>query len=199
MFSGFSVENYRAFSRRQNIEIRPLTLFFGWNSGGKSALVRFLPLLAESVQQAGPPIWLAGDVGRHATWPELVCKASARGSIKFGLSWRDEATVDAEWEIAGDLEGRWQQPESLSVTADGLTSSFSSETLTKDVPGGLVPWGGVDEYPSLVLDALRENLRSLASEVQWISGVRVRPPRVATYGGGAPSTLRPDGGDALTG
>ncbi|HUW80902.1 MAG TPA: ATP-binding protein, partial [Acidocella sp.] len=43
VLTGFSIENYRAFARRQDIDIRPLTLFFGWNSGGKSALVRFLP------------------------------------------------------------------------------------------------------------------------------------------------------------
>src|SRR5690242_17220612 len=33
VLTSFSVENYKAFSRRQKIDIRPLTLFFGWNSG----------------------------------------------------------------------------------------------------------------------------------------------------------------------
>jgi predicted ATPase len=66
MLSRFTVENYRAFARAQAIEVRPLTLFFGWNSGGKSALVRFLPLLAESVRQAGPAIWMHGEVGKSA-------------------------------------------------------------------------------------------------------------------------------------
>ncbi|MBK3434390.1 AAA family ATPase [Pseudomonas sp. CCI1.1] len=60
MLKSFSVENYRSFSRKQDIELRPLTLFFGWNSGGKSALLRFLPLVAESLRTGGSPIWLGG-------------------------------------------------------------------------------------------------------------------------------------------
>lgn len=203
MLSSFSVENYRAFSRRQDIELRPLTLFFGWNSGGKSALVRFLPLIAESILAAGPPIWLAGDVGRQATWPELVCKTTERGSLRFALSWSDADTPDtdtlnAEWEVAGDLEGRWQETKSLSVKLGPLQRSFNDENLAGvRATTGLVPWNGDDEESTTVLKTLEARLRIVASQIQWVSGVRVRPPRVATYGGGAPSTLRSDGGDAV--
>ncbi len=197
MLSAFSVENYRAFSRRQDIEIRPLTLFFGWNSGGKSALIRFLPLLAESIFTAGPPIWLAGDVGRHATWPELVCKTTSRGSLRFALSWSDGNPINAEWEIAGDLEGRWQETKSLSVKSGDLQRSFDDENVVGARTTGLVPWTGDDEDSISTLNLLRSRLRLLSSQIQWVSGVRVRPPRVATYGGGAPSTLRSDGEDAV--
>jgi AAA domain, putative AbiEii toxin, Type IV TA system len=213
LLTAFSVENYRAFSRRQDIDIRPLTLFFGWNSGGKSALVRFLPLLAESIRVAGPPIWLAGDVGRGATWPELVCKATKRPTLRFALRGTvetlqmiemqgasvvptikpsirslDEKPLKAEWEIAGDLGGRWQVITALSLNDE------PAPMPEEDQWAGLIP---PDILQSPTGQELKAALEHLASQVQWISGVRVRPPRIATYGGGASPTLRPDGANAV--
>lgn len=197
MLNSFSIENYRAFARSQNIEIRPLTLFFGWNSGGKSALVRFLPLLAESLQVAGPPIWLSGEVGRRATWPELVCKSTQRANLKFSLEWRNPEPFIANWEISGDMEGRWQETKSLTLINNSVTQIYEQPELECDRWAGLVPkpidaLGHDDSLP-----ILQGKLSALSSQVQWISGVRVRPPRVASYGGGAPTTLAPDGSDAV--
>lgn len=197
LLTSFSVENYRAFPRRQDIDIRPLTLFFGWNSGGKSALVRFLPLLAESIRVAGPPIWLAGDVGRGATWPELVCKSTERGLLRFALRWADMGPLVADWEVGGDLGGRWQETQTLSLTVGSAARSFSVPEVTGAGWAGLVPRSSANENPGSDLQLLKEGLQQLASQVQWISGLRVRPPRLATYGGGAPPTLRPDGSDAV--
>lgn len=202
LLTAFSVENYRAFARRQDIEIRPLTMFFGWNSGGKSALVRFLPLLAESIRVAGPPIWLAGDVGRGATWPELVCKSTERGLLRFGLRWTGTEPLAADWEIGGDLGGRWQEVETLSLTSGASQESFIASDNSPDVAegrwAGLLPHRAAPEGESgKGLRALKAVLDQLASQVQWVSGVRVRPPRLATYGGGASPTLRPDGGNTV--
>ncbi|MEW5546240.1 AAA family ATPase [Pseudomonas soli] len=187
MLNSFSVENYRSFSRNQDIELRPLTLFFGWNSGGKSAMLRFLPLIAESVQVSGPPIWLSGLVGRHATWSSLVSKATGRGTLSFSLTWADG--FHAEWKVSGDLEGRWQEAESTSVNGIGFSSvdvKFS----------GLVPKLDAALQVDEVCE-LKSRLRSFSEQVQWISGVRSRAPRVVTYGGGASKTLQPDGSDAV--
>jgi AAA ATPase domain len=197
MLNSFSVENYRAFARPQNIEIRPLTLFFGWNSGGKSALVRFLPLLSESLQVAGPPIWLSGDVGRRATWPELVCKSTERANLKFSLKWMSPPSLTAEWEIGGDMEGRWQETKSLTLTENARQEIYSQPELEGDRWTGLAPTFDDNSTQEDSLAALRTKLSNFASQVQWISGIRVRPPRVATYGGGAPTTLSSDGSDAV--
>src|SRR5690554_5582166 len=48
----FSIKNYRGFKQPATLTLRPLTLLFGYNSAGKSALARFLPLLSDSVQAA---------------------------------------------------------------------------------------------------------------------------------------------------
>ena len=197
VLTAFSVENYRAFSRAQEVEIRPLTLFFGWNSAGKSALVRFLPLLAESLEIGGPPIWLSGKVGRRATWPELVCKGSQRDTLGFSVTWDGSEPLRADFEVQGDLDGRWQETSQLrvqSATTDLLCARYSGVESQGE-------WDGLLPSPksglASSLGPLRERLSQLRENVQWISGVRVRPPRQVTYGGGAPAQLSADGSDAL--
>lgn len=197
MLTAFSVENYRAFSRVQEVEIRPLTLFFGWNSAGKSALVRFLPLLAESLDVGGPPIWLSGKVGRRATWPELVSKGSQRDTLGFSMTWDGIGALRADFQVQGDLDGRWQETSQLKVSSENseiMCARYSAAESSSEWLGLLPsPSSGLAEG----LAPLRERLSELRKNVQWISGVRVRPPRQVTYGGGAPVKLSADGSDSL--
>ncbi|QJU58371.1 AAA family ATPase [Sphingomonas sp. AP4-R1] len=44
----FQVNNYRAFTA-VSVEVQPLTLLFGYNSAGKSALMRWLPTLRDTI------------------------------------------------------------------------------------------------------------------------------------------------------
>lgn len=205
MLSAFSVENYRAFSRRQDIEIRPLTLFFGRNSAGKSALVRFLPLLAESVQAGGVPIWLGGEIGGQAIWRELVSSATERPSLKFSLTWHQPQSMTAEWEVQGDMDGRWQETQSLSVKSPGVDGVSEVTLERQDLQGhdldggkwvGLLPEDGHGGKLSDEIAGIRRNLAVLAHGVQRIGGVRARPPRTL-HGGGVPATMRSDGADAV--
>ncbi len=196
LLTSFSVENYRAFSRQQNIAIRPLTLFFGWNSGGKSALVRFLPLLAESIRVATLPIWLAGDVGRQATWSELVCKSTKLLLLRFALHWEQMPSLSAEWEVRGELNGGWQAIQSLSTTVGSSQRSFNMLEEERAWTG-LVPCMDANDAAKEDIRHLKMGLDQLATQVQWISGVRVRPPRIALSSGGALPMLRPDGSDAV--
>src|SRR4051812_30930749 len=54
MIRRYTLEHFRAFVSPVEIELRPLTLFFGYNNSGKSALLRGLVALLKS---------LRGDVG----------------------------------------------------------------------------------------------------------------------------------------
>ncbi|VVE18570.1 hypothetical protein PIN31009_03009 [Pandoraea iniqua] len=196
MLTSFSVENYRAFARPQQIDVRPITLFFGWNSGGKSALIRFLPLLAESLEADASPIWLAGTVGRRATWPELVCGATKRLSLNFGLTWNLEGRErSASWEIGGDAEGTYQQINRL--VANGLSGESTFDGMEPRLPrhplNSLIPDFSVNDADKNLLLGLKADLDDFRKQVQWVSGVRARPARFVAYGGGQPSHLSPDG------
>ena len=210
MITSFSVENYRAFAREQKIEIRPITLFFGWNSGGKSALIRFLPLLVESIKANGPPIWLAGDVGRESTWPELVSKATKRSILKFGIGGQNRnANFSIRWEIDGDLSGKWQQKRSISyeevdIASGGKSISFAIDGSDSHVP---IEWQGyadairTDNGNHLnannnLNERIKASLIPLLLDTQWVSGIRVRPDRLVSYCGGNSPLLKSDGSNA---
>lgn len=47
MLTAIEIENFKAFGERQRIELRPITLLFGPNSGGKSSVTHALHYLRE--------------------------------------------------------------------------------------------------------------------------------------------------------
>jgi hypothetical protein len=90
--SSFTVANYRSFLRPTTIELRPLTLLFGYNNSGKSALLRVLPLLADSIgEPRGAPLNLDSAAIRGAAFRDLCCQLSPRRQIDFTLRWDGES------------------------------------------------------------------------------------------------------------
>jgi hypothetical protein len=86
--SSFTVANYRPFVRPTTLELRPLTLLFGYNNSGKSALLRLLPLLADSVgEPKGAPLNLDSAAVRGASFRDLCSQFSARRQLDITLSW----------------------------------------------------------------------------------------------------------------
>lgn len=93
--SGFSLENYKSFYKKAEITIRPLTLFFGYNSAGKSAALRFLSLLADSTNGSGKsPLNLRSEVLKGADFQSLLSKHSSSPRMKVQLNF-DETEVIA--------------------------------------------------------------------------------------------------------
>ena len=92
-----TVAGYRAFARAQRFDIRPITLLFGDNNAGKSALLRVLPLVADSVAPtASGPLDLDSPATRSSTFAELHCKApgSAR-ELVMTFHWDDDEIASA--------------------------------------------------------------------------------------------------------
>jgi predicted ATPase len=79
--SAIELTKWRAFERTQRVELRPLTLFFGWNNSGKSALLRALPIIADSVRSDSiTPLNLAGRAARDASFRDVSWpRARSRG------------------------------------------------------------------------------------------------------------------------
>jgi hypothetical protein len=90
--SSFTVANYRSFLRPTTIELRPLTLLFGYNNSGKSALLRVMPLLADSIGvPRGAPLNLDSGAVRGASFRDLCSQLSPRRQIDFTLNWDGES------------------------------------------------------------------------------------------------------------
>lgn len=187
MLTSFSVENYRAFATEQRIALKPITLFFGWNSGGKSSLLRFLPLLSESIQAKSRPIWLSGEVGRRASWADLVCKGTENDQLRFSLEWEDENLSKAEWSISGDLSGAWQEIRDFKI------NNNSKELHLIEFEGLCPSRKELNIYKEIELNL---KLRSISREVQWLQGLRRKTDRFTQYGGGTTHLIKSDGSDA---
>lgn len=216
-------ERYRCFYERTALELRPLTLLYGRNNVGKSALLRLLPLLGASVEE-------------RSTVPLDVGHPAARGISMPGLLWRGPTAADAEtgmdlaieWDLAANVrrveyqidfsrEHGWAyvrrirtwsshdaEPE-LDASRVPTRQDVEPTRLQYQVQGqpdpielpfaGLRPVPGSLPYPSLA--AVADQLTELRGAVQWIQALRSAPQRLLPIRGGAPHVLRPDGSDAL--
>ncbi|OQY48068.1 MAG: hypothetical protein B6247_25630 [Candidatus Parabeggiatoa sp. nov. 2] len=63
--TALSFENYKAFSKRESIEVRPLTILIGRNNAGKSAISRLPLLIARALSDSRGD--LNGDKARRLT------------------------------------------------------------------------------------------------------------------------------------
>ncbi|WP_369642595.1 AAA family ATPase [Acidovorax sp. A79] len=177
MISSFEVRNYKGFRDHQIVELSPLTLLYGENSSGKSALLRLLPWIAESMADDRPGPILDGAVGKEALWSDLAHISAPRHPVEVAINWQSGhratwmfrggqlpgscelkslhlETRDRHWNLEDDGDGSWQ----------GQISGVS----------GLLP--SVDEAIWLAnVDCLRYDFRL---EVQWLQGIRAPVPRV---------------------
>lgn len=177
LIGSFYVKNYKGFRDRQVVDLAPLTLLYGENSTGKSALLRLLPWMSESMSDLRPGPVLDGAVGREALWSDLVHIGSPRHPIEVTVVW--QAGHKATWEFrGGSLPGSC---ELKSITLEGIDKKWALEddgdgTWQGRVPGvdGMLP--SVDE--AKWVEAIDVSRREFKLDVQWLQGIRAAVPRV---------------------
>jgi predicted ATPase len=218
--SAIHVRNYRSFSEPQSLELRPLTLLYGGNSAGKSALVRLLPLLADSVgTDEGGPLNLASAAARGSTYEGLRWKGetadNASSEMVLTFEWRG-GPADSRIDMALDWERSWKRliVQRFSLLHGGqlllsgewrfraeeqgaaaLTYALDAEGVHSEKPvlfRGLVPESeGIPAALSLIL---RERLLGLRRSVQWL-GSRQLAARSFPRPTAPAWAMRPDGSD----
>lgn len=190
----FRVRRYRAFSKEVAFEVRPLTLLFGYNSAGKSALLRALPLVAESIRWSDGPLALTGDAARGASFGDLRSRWSAVGGprIGFGLEWDDDTHVDVE--IVHHASSQREVIDALQVRAPGGHSTTYESDLTDERAPDISPYRSGDErgiiefagwLPQRVegfssdtaLSEAGRRLRDFSQSVHWLGSMRSQLPR----------------------
>lgn len=181
MLRSFRVEKYRAFARGAEVELRPLTLFFGFNSSGKSALVRFLPMLAEALEEGRSPLPLSREVLRRARYPEVACRMS--GGREVGWALRDEGDVELLVTVRGDTRGHAVDSLALRVGGAAVRQEDGPEPAALDA---WAPRGWAELGPML----------TTVRRVQWLRGLRALPERWMPLPVGLPDRMRSTGEDA---
>lgn len=217
VLTGISAVGYRSFSQPLDIELRPLTLLYGRNNAGKSAILRLLPIIKASIaEEASSPFDIAAVAGSGASFLDAICQRSDHKRIELTLRWtEDEKTgktrrdrFQLKW--IDELDQVVVSQLSIFGPDDRLELQIVAEPYPDQEdyrqtcegddcpiirPGfvGLVPASDTDNE---VLDALRERLIGLRRGIQWLKSVRARWDRLVTKSGSHHRALEPDGSNA---
>lgn len=116
-----SVNNYRGFAEVATLELRPLTLVYGANSAGKSALLRAAPLLSDIFAAGGrSPLSLSSAATRGARFNDLRSRLTNSPWIEFGFGWTDaQGDIGLEFRLRNIPEHRQQLLERYSLHQSG--------------------------------------------------------------------------------
>lgn len=216
--AAIELTRWRAFERTQRIELRPLTLFFGWNNSGKSALLRALPILADSASPlAASPLHLKGSAARGASFRDVSWRAERKG-MKIALEWSGEDGGRYEVELMLD-DTRVEQPfirvvrfawkptrgEQIDGTwtladANGQGAVFRfGPSLRTEAPvrfRGLAPASRNEDVAAAITPAVRQ-IQSLEQTVQWLASVRRVPFEPVRIQEASPIEIAHDGSDVF--
>jgi hypothetical protein len=190
----FELARYRGFRDSQRLPLSRLTLVYGENNSGKSALVRIPPLLAGSRTIGRPGLDLDAPVLRRAGFREvqwrglLPTEADPDLILGIGLSdgptwrwtfrWLDQRSIAVIQRIEIDV-----QEEKAAFDLLDLVGQYPKDAEyggpagpTRLVFDGLVPRVGA----SALVDRHRDGLNAALDGVAWLGAMRQGPTREGT-------------------
>jgi len=102
--NSFRIKNIKSFADSGNIAIKPITILVGQNSCGKSSLLRFPAVLAQTASYVGsnPPISFFGENVDYGNFEDVVFGKKGN-EIAFSLSYKVDITGNTR--ISSDLSG----------------------------------------------------------------------------------------------
>lgn len=191
------VRKYRGFRDETTLELRRVTLLFGWNNGGKSALARILPLVAESLGGSGPRALPPGfnldsPVLRGAGFRQLVW--SGPPDNENHVLEVELASAELQLHVAIGWSTDWRVPVIERFSATHGTSRLDAEWAPRrderdspmrsyDTGGAIVPLafdGLLASSRSQLLawlNSMNAALVEMMRNVSWLGSVRVGPTR----------------------
>lgn len=196
MIKAIALQRYRGFVDEAVLELAPVTLLFGRNSAGKSALLRALPLMAASAGPTRPnrtgPLALEHNAAMGASYDEVRSSLSP-SNLVVGLSWGEPDALEVEYHIRDitDLSRTGQVIETFEVrTAQrGLETRIDLDLVQHPVEGedghlrfqGIrpIPTGELSPETVGMLQKLQAALDRFESSVDWLGPLRAPIPRRA--------------------
>ena len=213
--ASITLQNYRSFAAPVALQLRAITLLFGVNNSGKSALLRALPLTADAcAPRLRSPLDLKSPAaGTRANFRTLRWRHPApAGEQQLGikLSWADGCTVQsAQYFIQQRSEWNRLIIDRLQLTGSALSLQWlplpkeqRSPALTY-TDANMQPFGSVrfeglvpTSYPaSTALAALQQQLMEFHGAVQWMRAVRSPLARTFSISHVQTWRMQPDGAD----
>jgi predicted ATPase len=113
VFKQLRLDNFKGFASPNEIDMAPITLLYGENSAGKSAVMEALLLLSQSVDQPGPleetlePLKFSGKHIDLGSFHSAVNAHDSKRVIRLGASYSNyDETEDEE---SFDIEVSWNE------------------------------------------------------------------------------------------
>jgi hypothetical protein len=202
--------SYRCFAEPFRLELRPLTLVYGRNNAGKSAAIRLVGILADSIRETARAVLdLSGAAGGGSSFDRVQWKglrSTEPTGVWLTLEWSDAPVHKARYRL--DLHTDWRRiyvrelevfgssdELLLRVQALGERNRYQLarrggvESLSTEIRfTGLVPR---HDEPSLV--QLHDQLSALRGRLQWMGTGRAAPPDSVPEDAPPPVQLAPDG------
>jgi hypothetical protein len=218
--AGLSIENFKPFSKRIDIELGPLTVLIGRNSSGKSALARLPLLIGRALSpDAHSPIELdASGVDFGASFVDLIHNRVPHGSIGLGATFADgdrritfHSTVQhvdeymlqvvskCEWTGADVPISRmsWLGREPLADPGEySIERSDGSTSEVKISFKGLLPILAPDSTENDALQAVRSDMWRAFDGMGYMGPFREAPQRQYRFPGGLPQGVGVSGKEA---
>lgn len=111
----FGIENIRRLGRMSPIEIKPITLLLGRNSGGKSTFLRTFPLFRQSLMtRTSSPILWYGDLVDFGSFDTVISRDTESKTIFFSFV-VDQIVIEDRPIYIGDQFGYFRRPEPSSA------------------------------------------------------------------------------------
>ena len=125
MINKWILDNFKSIDKEKNLEFRPLTIFTGANSSGKSTVLQSILLLTQTLQNQihSRSLVLNGSIKRFGSYDDVVYRRDCKKDIKIGFSLKRDPKKRAHHYTP------WEEPLkeaecSFVITMDGQTDSL---------------------------------------------------------------------------
>ncbi|MGJ4893170.1 AAA family ATPase [Bradyrhizobium sp. HKCCYLRH3099] len=184
MITKWSIENFKSFRDKTDIELAPITVFAGANSSGKSSIIQSILLMKQTLQYAPPTRALAlnGPMLKLGKFSDVKNAASSQSFIGIGfeIELRESdrmlfrSTVNATSQHSrlwgrtsvSRIEGSfsWEVPKEAEIGPGGLGTSEALLQLQPKLATSLLRVTGEDE-PAEKARFIRLRRRGVDSDV----------------------------------
>ncbi|KQL33535.1 hypothetical protein AN960_20905 [Bacillus sp. FJAT-25509] len=82
----FRLNNIKSFVDSGSVEIKPITIFIGKNSSGKSSLVRFPIVLKQTIEESISPLLFYGKYIDYGNYEDIVFNHNEKENVSFTLT-----------------------------------------------------------------------------------------------------------------
>lgn len=202
MIDYIEFEHYRIFAEKQRLRLAPLTVVFGKNNTGKSAVLK-LPLILRCAMNCDKSnVFPKVDVSGISLCDEYRDVVYGKGNHAVGLHFGDEESEVSVKFIAENKAGvSYSQIETITVKSNGqeLRVHIDDNGVLKDVrtdePIQFCGFTPKDGQQSEWVKASYQKLRMI---IDYIGPVRCTPKRYFNLNEHLDGTSKTDGSDAYT-